>query len=113
MTQQTNPKRHKHADLIHAWAEGTEIQFLNSIDQWVDIEGAPCWHKDHQYRIKPKLVKKWKWVAKSPWHSPVEYIITSEYYSSEEEFSKKGSGGSGWTAIQKVDSTEIEVEETS
>lgn len=110
--QQNNPKRHKHADLIHAWAEGAEIEYLALDGRWLNYP-CPDWTLPLSFRIKPKLVKKWKWVAKSPWQCPVEYIITSEYYSSEEEFSKKGSGGTGWTAIQKIDSTEIEVEETS
>lgn len=48
--------RHKHADLIHAWAEGAEIQCLDSEDgEWVGyFDGAkPGWLDDHEYRIKP------------------------------------------------------------
>lgn len=108
--QQTNPKRHKHADLIHAWAEGAEIQFLNGLDdKWVDIEDFPSWHKDHQYRIKPKLVKKWKWVIKDTCTDNL--LVTGYYYQSEEEFNSQHLH-TGWVTVQKVDSTEIEVEET-
>lgn len=45
--------RHKHADLIHAWAEGAEIQqFYTSQDKWV-TERVPAWHDHGEYRIKP------------------------------------------------------------
>lgn len=110
MTQQTNPKRHKHADLIHAWAEGAEIEFLNESDEWLYILGCPSWQEGRQYRIKPKLVKKWKWVIG---HTRTgEMLVTEDYYQSEEKFNDLCSY-TGWFAIQKIDSTEIEVEETS
>lgn len=50
-----NPKRHKHADLIHAWAEGSEIQiFRNAMfSNWHDID-TPSWGDEEEYRIKPK-----------------------------------------------------------
>lgn len=109
MTQQTNPKRHKHADLIHAWAEGAEIQFLNAEDKWMDVQGYPSWLSGGQYRIKPKLVKKWKWVIG---HIRTgEMLVTEDYYQSEEKFNGTNFY-IGWFAIQKIDSTEIEVEET-
>jgi hypothetical protein len=44
--------KHKHADLIHAWADGAEIQ-LKAIDGWRDIQ-RPHWHDNNDYRIKPK-----------------------------------------------------------
>lgn len=105
---QTNPKRHKHADLIHAWAEGAEIQFLNAPKQWVDTEGHPAWYEDHQYRIKPRLVKKWKWVFKSPCGQ--DHYVTQSHYADEEEFYRVSSHHSAYKFVQKVDSTEIEVE---
>jgi len=46
--------KHKHADLIHAWAEGAQIQGrFNSGDVWEDIE-HPSWHLKWEYRIKPE-----------------------------------------------------------
>lgn len=45
--------KHKHAELIHAWAEGAEIQFKAEInEEWQDTP-RPQWHYDFQYRIKP------------------------------------------------------------
>lgn len=107
--QQTNPKRHKHADLIHAWAEGAEIQFLNSQDKWVDVQGYPAWIEDGQYRIKPKLVKKWKWVFNS--ECGKYYHVTEDHYADEAEFHRISSCHLPYKFVQKVDSTEIEVEE--
>ena len=108
--QQTNSKRHKHADLIHAWAEGAEIQFLTEKDKWADLPGAPCWNKDYQYRIKPKLVKKWKWVVKHTQSG--EMAVTTAHYADEAEFNCISVLHLSFEFVQKVDSTEIEVEET-
>ncbi len=60
--------KHKHADLIHAWADGAEIQYL-CCDEWVDLsEGeAPAWELEVEYRIKPeekKPVVRWLWCDK-------------------------------------------------
>lgn len=49
--------RHKHADLIHAWAEGAEIEGRHHNDEeWQSLNGADCvtWSVDCQYRIKPE-----------------------------------------------------------
>ena len=47
--------RHKHADLIIAWANGAQIQVLNTYDgKWYDVvDEAPLW-KGENYRIKPE-----------------------------------------------------------
>ncbi|CAB4127230.1 hypothetical protein UFOVP84_83 [uncultured Caudovirales phage] len=46
--------KHKHCDLIKAWAEGAEIQHFCTYDnRWVDNE-APAWSSCAEYRIKPK-----------------------------------------------------------
>lgn len=52
--------RHKHADVIHAWAEGAEIEFKNSsVKEWT-TENYPCWHDGNEYRIKPKKPEWWE-----------------------------------------------------
>jgi len=43
--------KHKHADLIHAWAEGAEIQYRFN-DEWSDVEN-PSFIDCFEYRIKP------------------------------------------------------------
>jgi hypothetical protein len=46
--------KHKHADLIHAWADGAQIQLLSLIyDRWEDIKD-PSWSEHYEYRIKPE-----------------------------------------------------------
>ena len=44
--------KHKHADLIHAWADGAKIQSkINGT--WVDFN-EPIWINSAEYRIKPE-----------------------------------------------------------
>lgn len=49
-------KPHKHAEVIKAWADGADVQFLNRARrEWVDIDrGNPVWDYDLEYRIKPQ-----------------------------------------------------------
>ena len=57
--------KHKHADLIHAWADGAEIQVFH-IDRWEDCP-SPAWRDAVTYRIKPeekKPVVRWLWADK-------------------------------------------------
>lgn len=51
-------KRHKHADLIHAWAEGAIIQLKLYADLWEDCaNNSPAWNVGNDYRIKPAVKK--------------------------------------------------------
>ena len=50
---------HKHAKIIHAWAEGYTVQKKvklccdKSYQHWEDCDTAPMWFEDEEYRIKP------------------------------------------------------------
>ena len=45
--------RHKHADVIIAWANGAEVEVRAvSTEQWIDLD-RPEWWPDQEYRIKP------------------------------------------------------------
>jgi hypothetical protein len=47
--------KHKHYDIIVAWAEGKKIEVFNDRRMcWEDITGDPYWVDSFQYRIKPK-----------------------------------------------------------
>jgi|GEM_PF-1610248 len=46
--------KHKHADLIHAWAEGAQIQCFDCNHGWKDLGEYFVWVDDYQYRIKPE-----------------------------------------------------------
>lgn len=49
--------RRPHADLIIAWANGSDIQWYKEISgEWEDVP-QPMWHQQIKYRIKPKIVK--------------------------------------------------------
>ena len=45
--------KRKHADLIHAWADGAEIEVQRSADAPWEKTEAPKWYSDFEYRIKP------------------------------------------------------------
>ncbi len=45
--------RHKHADLIHAWAEGAEIEVLAAVEEWRTTR-LPSWLHTSTYRVKPE-----------------------------------------------------------
>ena len=47
--------KHKHADLIKAWADGAKIQvYLPNEDIWIDCPHDPTWNVGRMYRIKPE-----------------------------------------------------------
>ena len=51
-------QRHKHADVIIAWAEGKDVQIWNSINKrWVDLVLANPNFRADKYRIKPPAKK--------------------------------------------------------
>lgn len=47
--------KHKHAELIKAWADGAEIEMKNWQGEWVKAWDNPQWKEDAEYRIKPEL----------------------------------------------------------
>ena len=54
--------KHKHAELIKAWADGAQIQVKACNLVWEDREN-PYWATDREYRIKPEQpVVRWQWV---------------------------------------------------
>jgi|SRR6185369_2838603 len=73
-------KRHKHADLIIAWANGAEIETKTGLSEWSRVV-SPAWSLDQDYRIKPKPpVKKYRVVFhKKGTFSPQ---VTEGYYES-------------------------------
>lgn len=45
--------KHKHADLIKAWADGAKIQMKRNDGSWVELY-PPRWDTTVEYRIKPE-----------------------------------------------------------
>lgn len=96
--------KHKHYDLIVAWAGGATIQLLSKDNpgEWIDLMYAPSWYTHQVYRVKPKPpVKKYFWIIKAKWG----YGVSSIRYS-EEEVKDTAAG-----FIQKIEDSMIEVEE--
>jgi hypothetical protein len=52
--------RHKHADVIIAWANGEDVEYKAGKD-WYNVIN-PVWDEEMEYRIKPKIVKREGWV---------------------------------------------------
>ena len=53
--------KHKHYDLIVAWAAGEEIEYQTALGVWKPTCGPPL-NEFETFRIKPKRVKKEGWV---------------------------------------------------
>ena len=47
--------KHKHAEVIKAWADGEEIEMFTCDKTWTPIS-APSWLPSWQYRVKPKNI---------------------------------------------------------
>ena len=54
-------QRHKHADVIIAWAEGKDVQVRDEDNNcWLDVKvycSAPSFNEDWEYRVKPPAKK--------------------------------------------------------
>ncbi len=80
--------KHKHCEVIKAWADGAQIQFRAPGDNsWNDInKWTPRWSEDLDYRVKPEKKQLWarpykgehtgeRYVASDP--SLQSYFLTS------------------------------------
>jgi hypothetical protein len=83
--------KHKHYDVIVAWAAGEEIQYFWGF-QWRDWEETSCpgFAGTAEWRIKPKRVKKEGWVnVYKGGHRP-DYFETYEEAIAYSPFNKQG-----------------------
>ena len=77
--------RHIHADLIHAWADGAEIQWQEEDGTWHDLEN-PTWGASCVYRIKPRIVKREGWMNIYPMNGgPSDFIASTGHVFSSYE----------------------------
>lgn len=89
-------QRHKHADVIIAWAEGAEIEHRASPDRpWLPMTNTSSWygHDDVEYRIKPPA-KKYR-VALFESDTSVYYTSTADT-PEDANFYEKGRGFVRW-----------------
>ncbi|MDD3644358.1 MAG: hypothetical protein PHR19_02400 [Bacteroidales bacterium] len=90
--------KHKHAALIHAWANGEIIEFKSG-SKW-NITGNPCWAEDGEYRIKPEVIR----------YRTGLYKNGNYYYVFSEIENNGGSGGGNGVFIKWLtDWIEVEV----
>lgn len=94
-------QRHKHADLIHAWAEGAEIQLRKNFGDWIDLHNnVPSWNSDYEYRIKPKEPAWWENI---PEHGilvkPVDASETECFILYPDEIEEEGMNAKYWVPL--------------
>lgn len=94
-------------ELFKAIAEGKEIQYcIGNAGEWKEYN-INFFHSNIQYRIKPKKIKKWRWVFQS---TDGTYLVTNNHYKDQEDYNNKYPSTS-YKLIQPILETEIEVEE--
>lgn len=79
--------RHKHADLMIAYANDSSLKFQYRQDEgsvWIDCTVTPVFSENLQYRIKPKTVTKYQVLYMMTEYQQAE--VTGDYFSSEEDF---------------------------
>ena len=87
-------QRHKHADVIIAWAEGKDVQVWDSINnKWCDLTLKDPNFCGKSYRIKPPA-KKYR-VALFEGDPSTYYTSTSDT-SEDADFYEKGRGFIRW-----------------
>lgn len=86
-------QRHKHADVIIAWANGAEIECRGQPSRgWITATN-PCWSEEYEYRIKPPA-KKYR-VALFESDTSVYYTSTADT-PEDANFYEKGRGFVRW-----------------
>jgi len=74
-------KPHKHAEVIHAWANGAKVQMKWESVGWQDSTD-PTWSPEWEYRIKPsEKVVRWLWIFEDNgiWSVTHSYLTESEF----------------------------------
>lgn len=97
----------KHRAVAHAFVDGADVDCrpTYSLD-WIR-DPDPDWIEDWEYRVAPKKVKKWRWVAETTGGC---LFITEYRYADQADYTRRTQGLSD-ILIQRIDRTEREVEE--
>ena len=70
---------HKHAALIKAWADGAQIEYLDSYGRWENAGSTPAWNPGVQYRVKAATIVRFAPVLQNPRGGvTVAYAVTSK-----------------------------------
>jgi len=75
--------KHKHYDVIVAWAAGEEIEYQTALGVWKPTCGPPL-NEFETFRIKPKRVKKEGWITIAPTSNP-DFKASFGVYATKEQ----------------------------
>lgn len=90
--------KHKHCEVIKAWADGAQIQYKDhESGRWEDID-YPAWHDATQHRIKPKPLE---WYEQIPSHGVLCWV---DDYSKADKIATKlmELSGDEWDVISST-----------
>ena len=75
--------KHRHYDVIVAWAAGEEIEYQTALGVWKPTCGPPL-NEFETFRIKPKRVKKEGWITIAPTSNP-DFKASFGVYATKEQ----------------------------
>ena len=80
--------RHKHADVIIAWANGAQVEFRSHLSGGWEASSAPSWFEDYEYRVKPPAKKYRVALFKNPnyYTSTADMQEDAAYYENSPVF---------------------------
>lgn len=112
MCEQNTNKPHKHAAVIKAWADGAIVEFrANSNEDWQPVSDRqdinPQWYPDYEYRVKPKIVRKYLYAYQLITCSPA---VSVHHYRDDAEFIRFNYRDLEW--FQRLDNSCVETEES-
>lgn len=102
--------RHKHADLMIAYANDTTLKFQYREDEsykWTDCTIAPSFSETSQYRIKPKTVTKYQVLYLMAEYNQAN--VTSDYFFDEEDFNSAGYTKAKFISMIKETAKEFQI----
>lgn len=106
-----HPNRHKHADLMIAYANDSSLEFQYRKDEgevWGNCVGKPAFHEKIQYRIKPKTVTKYQVLYLMTNYNMAN--VTGGYFSDEQDFLNQDYQNAKFIQLIKETAKEFEVQ---
>ena len=85
-------QRHKHADVIIAWAEGKDVQVWDKLhNEWRNVDSdAVYFMAEYEYRIKPPA-KKYRvalLLYETPLAAAANSQVTADHFESRPNFAR-------------------------
>jgi len=102
--------RHKHADLMIAYANDKSLKFQYREDEsykWTDCTIAPSFSETIQYRIKPKTATKYQVLYLMTEYNQAN--VTGDYFFDEEDFNSAGYTKAKFISMIKETAKEFQI----